>query len=62
MAYSKNLISYFESSLYADQKSYENHGGVLQASRVTAPQICREKEGNLWYKEVFPISYNFQVQ
>ena len=44
VAYSKNLISYFESLLYADQKSYENSGDALRTSRVTAPRTCRERE------------------
>ena len=47
IVYSKNLISYLESSLYADQKSSKNHGDALGTSRVTAPQTYREKEKNL---------------
>ena len=47
IAYSKNLISHFESSLYADKKSYENHGNALHTSRVTALQTCLEREGSL---------------
>ena len=41
--YSKNLSSFFESSSYADEESYKNHGDVLQTSRVTNLQTCQER-------------------
>ena len=37
--FSKNLISQFESSLYADKKSYKNHGNTLNTSNSS------QKEG-----------------
>ena len=47
IAYFKNLMSHFESSLYVDKKSYKIHGNVLHTSRVTPLQTCLEREGSL---------------
>ena len=51
--FSKNLISHFESSLYADKKSYKNHGNTLNTSRVTVLQTRLKRERSLLCKHVF---------
>ena len=53
---SKNLISHFESSLYADKKSYKNYGNALNTahtSRVTVLQTRLKRERSLLCKQVF---------
>ena len=62
ITYFKNLMSYFESSLYAKQRSYKNHDDALHTSRVTAPQTCRERERALDINKFSPIFFTFQVQ
>ena len=44
IAYSSNLISHFQSLLYADQKSYMSDGDDIHTFRVTTPQTCQERE------------------
>ena len=45
--FSKNVISNCESSLYANKKSYKNHGNALNTSRVTVLQTRFKRERRL---------------
>ena len=54
-------MPHFESSLYAEKKSYQNHGDALHTSRVTALQTCCEREEAFDISNFSPISCNFVV-
>ena len=58
MANFQNLILYFETSLCADQKSYEIHDDPKSKhlSRVMALESCKKWENNLRISKALPFA------
>ena len=56
MFYFKTLISYLESSLWADKKSYKDHDYLKHLSRVIALESCKKWEKTYLYQKLLSLS------